>query len=77
MVQACAFGIRGDKRGESPKLALVPEPGEEMTVEEARQFCKDNLSAYKVPREVVFLAELPVTSVGKPDRKTLRQQLLG
>lgn len=77
VLQACSFGIPDDKRGESLKLALVLKPGEEMTVEEARQFCKDNLSAYKVPREVVFLAELPVTSVGKPDRKTLRQQLLG
>ena len=48
-----------------------------MTEDEARQFCKDNLSGYKVPKEVVFLDTLPVTSVGKPDRKTLRQMQLG
>jgi len=47
-----------------------------MTADEARAFCKENLSGYKVPTEVTFLAELPVTAVGKPDRKTLRQMEL-
>ncbi len=73
VLQACSFGIPDAKRGESLKLALVLKPGEEMTVEEARDFCKANLSGYKVPTQVAFLAELPVTAVGKPDRKTLRK----
>ncbi|MCB0931112.1 MAG: long-chain fatty acid--CoA ligase [Mycobacterium sp.] len=77
VLQACSFGIPDEKRGESLKLALVLKPGQEMTEDEARQFCKDNLSGYKVPKEVVFLDTLPVTSVGKPDRKTLRQMQLG
>ena len=46
------------------------------TVDEVRAFCKENLSGYKVPSEVAFLEALPVTSVGKPDRKTLRQMQL-
>ncbi len=71
--QACSFGIPDPKRGESLKLALVLKPGEEMTEGEAREFCKANLSGYKVPAEVTFLKELPVTPVGKPDRKKLRQ----
>jgi long-chain acyl-CoA synthetase len=73
VLQACSFGIPDPKRGESLKLTLVLKPGEEMTVEEVREFCKSNLSGYKVPVEVAFLSELPVTSVGKPDRKRLRQ----
>lgn len=77
VLQACSFGIPDPKRGESLKLALVLKPGESMTEAEARDFCKENLSGYKVPREVVFLDTLPVTSVGKPDRKTLRQMQLG
>jgi len=76
VLQACSFGIPDEKRGESLKLALVLKPGEEMTADEARAFCKENLSGYKVPTEVTFLAELPVTAVGKPDRKTLRQMEL-
>jgi len=76
VLQACSFGIPDPKRGESLKLALVLKPGEELTAEEARAFCKENLSGYKVPKEVVFLDTLPVTAVGKPDRKKLRQMQL-
>ena len=76
VLQACSFGIPDPKRGESLKLALVLKPGEELTAEEARAFCKASLSGYKVPTEVVFLDALPVTAVGKPDRKKLRQMQL-
>ena len=76
VLQACSFGIPDPKRGESLKLALVLKPGEELTAEEARAFCKESLSGYKVPTEVVFLDALPVTAVGKPDRKKLRQMQL-
>jgi acyl-CoA synthetase (AMP-forming)/AMP-acid ligase II len=76
VLQACSFGIPDAKRGESLKLALVLKPGEELTAEEARAFCKESLSGYKVPTEVVFLDALPVTAVGKPDRKKLRQMQL-
>ena len=76
VLQACSFGIPDPKRGESLKLALVLKPGEELTAEEVRAFCKENLSGYKVPKEVVFLDTLPVTAVGKPDRKKLRQMQL-
>ncbi|NBQ43740.1 MAG: long-chain fatty acid--CoA ligase [Mycobacteriaceae bacterium] len=76
VLQACSFGIPDEKRGESLKLALVLKPGQEMTEDEVREFCKANLSGYKVPKQVAFMAELPVTSVGKPDRKKLRQMEL-
>ena len=76
VLQACSFGIPDEKRGESLKLALVLKPGQELTEDEVREFCKANLSGYKVPKQVAFMAELPVTSVGKPDRKKLRQMEL-
>jgi long-chain acyl-CoA synthetase len=76
VLQACSFGIPDEKRGESLKLTLVLKPGQELSVEEVRAFCKENLSGYKVPTEVAFLESLPVTNVGKPDRKTLRQMQL-
>jgi len=76
VLQACSFGIPDEKRGESLKLTLVLKPGQELSVEEVRAFCKENLSGYKVPTEVAVLESLPVTNVGKPDRKTLRQMQL-
>lgn len=74
VLNACSFGVPDPKRGESLKLALVLKPGEEMTEAEVRDFCKKHLSGYKVPQQVIFVDELPLTPVGKPDRKTLRQQ---
>ena len=76
VLNACSFGVPDPKRGESLKLALVLKPGEELTEAEVRDFCKEHLSGYKVPQQVVFVDELPLTPVGKPDRKTLRQRYI-
>ncbi|MCH9642205.1 MAG: long-chain fatty acid--CoA ligase [Actinomycetia bacterium] len=76
VLQACAFGVPDAKRGEALKLAVVLKPDQEMTAGEVRDFCKKNLSGYKVPTDVVFMTELPVTSIGKPDRKKMRQMEL-
>jgi len=73
VLNACSFGVPDPKRGESLKLALVLKPGEEATEAEVRAFCKEHLSGYKVPQEVLFVDELPLTPIGKPDRKKLRQ----
>lgn len=77
VLQACAYGVPDPKRGETIKLALVLKPGESMTVAEARAFCKANLSGYKVPTDVVFLDELPLTAIGKANRKMLRERETG
>ena len=73
VLQACAYGIPDSKRGETIKVALVLKPGETMTADEVKDFCRKSLSAYKVPTDVVFMNELPVTAIGKADRKRLRQ----
>ena len=76
VLQACAFGVPDEKRGEALKLAVVLKPGQQMTALEVRDFCKSNLSGYKVPTDVVFMNELPVTPIGKPDRKKMREMAL-
>lgn len=73
ILQASAYGVPDPKRGESIKAAIVLKSGETMTVNEVRDFCKKNLSAYKVPVAVEFMKELPLTAIGKVDRKKLRQ----
>ena len=45
-----------------------------VTVEELRQYCRENLTAYKVPRQVEFRDELPMTPVGKILRRELKDQ---
>jgi len=76
VLRACAVGVPDEKRGESVKLFIVLKPGATMTESEAIDYCKVRLSAYKVPKYVEFIDELPLTAIGKPDRKVLKQREL-
>ena len=71
VLEACAVGVPDEKRGQSIKLFVVLKPGETMTEEEVLAHCRKDLAAYKIPKYVEFLTEIPRTSVGKPDRKAL------
>jgi long-chain acyl-CoA synthetase len=64
-------GIPDPKSGETVKAWVVLKPGESMTEEELKEFCKERLAPYKVPRHVEFRGELPKTTVGKILRREL------
>jgi len=74
VLRACCIGIPDEKRGESVKAFIVLKPGEKLTEEQVIEYCRERLSAYKVPREVAFIDELPLTAVGKPMRNALKQK---
>jgi long-chain acyl-CoA synthetase len=74
VLDACAIGIPDPKRGETPKMFLIMKPGQTMTEDEVKDYCRQYLAPYKVPTHVAFIDELPRTSVGKPMRNALRQQ---
>jgi len=74
VLDACAIGIPDPKRGETPKIFIILKPGQTMTEEEVKDYCRQYLAPYKVPTHVAFIDELPRTSVGKPMRNALRQQ---
>ncbi len=67
-------GIPDAYRGETVKAWVVLKPGESLTVEEVRAWCKERLAAYKVPTAVEFRPELPKTTVGKILRRELVRQ---
>ncbi len=74
VLDACAIGIPDPKRGETPKIFIILKPGQTMTEDEVKDYCRQYLAPYKVPTHVAFIDELPRTSVGKPMRNALRQQ---
>jgi len=45
-------------------------------VEALKTYCKESLAAYKVPKEFIFVDELPKTAVGKILRRTVREMEL-
>lgn len=67
-------GIPDPKSGETVKAWVVLKPGESMTEDELKEFCKERLAPYKVPRHVEFRSELPKTTVGKILRRELVRQ---
>jgi len=70
---SCTIGVPDPKRGETVKVFIVTKPGETMTEQEVIDYCREQLTPYKVPKLVEFIDELPLTPVGKPDRNALRK----
>ncbi len=71
VLEVAAGGIPDPYRGETVKVWVVPKPGETLTAEEIREFCKDKLAKFKIPTHVEFRNELPKTGVGKILRRVL------
>jgi len=67
-------GIPDPNRGESVKAWIVVKPGETLTAEELKAYCKEHLAPYKVPSHFEFRSELPKTTVGKILRRELVRQ---
>lgn len=72
-VAECAcIGVPDDKTGEAVKLFVVRAPGATLTEQDVIDGCRKGLTAYKVPKYVVFIDALPKSTVGKILRRELR-----
>ncbi|KUP08101.1 AMP-dependent synthetase [Bacillus coahuilensis p1.1.43] len=72
--EAVVIGVPDEYRGETVKAFLVFKEGKQATEEELLEYCRANLSAYKVPTFFEIRDELPKTSVGKILRRALRDE---
>jgi long-chain acyl-CoA synthetase len=73
VVECAAVGVPDAKSGEAVKVFLVATP-EGVSENELKEFCRERLTAYKVPKSFVFRDELPKTNVGKVLRRELRDE---
>lgn len=73
ILEACAIGSSDAYRGETVKVYVVVKPGEELSEEEVILYSREKLAAYKVPRKVVFIDELPKSAVGKILRREIKR----
>jgi long-chain acyl-CoA synthetase len=71
ILECACVGLPDEKTGEAVKLVIVRKDPD-VTEEQVRAYCKENLTGYKQPKVVEFRAELPKTPVGKILRRELR-----
>ncbi|MDZ7730527.1 MAG: class I adenylate-forming enzyme family protein [Natrialbaceae archaeon] len=78
--EAAIVGIPDERRNEIPIAFVVTapdvEPGEDITEEEIKEYCLENMAEYKHPREVTFVRQLPRTTSGKIQKFKLEEQHL-
>ena len=70
VTESAVVGVPNEEQGESVKAYLVADG--ELSVEELDAWCRERLTAYKVPKAFEFRDELPKTNVGKVLRRALR-----
>jgi acyl-CoA synthetase (AMP-forming)/AMP-acid ligase II len=75
VAQAVTFALPHDKLGEEVAAAIVLREGRTATERELRDFVSARLADFKVPRKVVFLAEIPKGATGKLQRIGLAAKL--
>jgi long-chain acyl-CoA synthetase len=71
VLESACIGVPDEASGEAVKLFVV-KSDPSISVDDVRNFCRQRLVAYKVPRHVEFIDELPKSAVGKILRRELR-----
>ena len=72
--EAAVVGVPDERRGETVKAFVSLKPGATATEEELIAHCRERMAAYKYPRTVVLVEELPKTVTGKILRRELRDR---
>ncbi len=73
VLEVAAVGVEDEKSGEAVKVFVVSRNAE-LKTKDIKEWCKERLTGYKIPRYVEFRSELPKTNVGKVLRRELRDE---
>jgi fatty-acyl-CoA synthase len=72
--EVAAIGVDDEKFGQRLKAFVVLRSGKKLSEDDVKGYVKENLANYKVPREVVFIDELPRNPTGKVLKRELKDQ---
>ena len=73
---AQVFGVPDPKYGEEVCAWVVPRRGHSITEQEVRDFCRDRIAHYKVPRYVRIVDQFPLTATGKAQKFEMRKTMI-
>jgi fatty-acyl-CoA synthase len=74
IAEAAVIGVPHPKWSERPLACVVPAAGEDVTADEILEYLAPKLAKWQLPDQIVFIDEVPKTSVGKFSKKTLRER---
>ncbi len=74
IIEAGCVGVADEKSGQAVKVFVVRRSHSTVTTETLQEYCRANLTAYKVPKYVEFRKSLPKTNIGKVLRRALLEQ---
>ncbi|MEQ1785680.1 MAG: long-chain fatty acid--CoA ligase [Acidimicrobiales bacterium] len=77
VAEAAVIGVPHPKWSERPLACVVVRAGEELTKAEVLEYLEDKVAKWWLPDDVVFVDEIPKTSVGKFSKKDLRDKFQG
>jgi long-chain acyl-CoA synthetase len=73
VMEVACIGVADEKSTEAVKVFVVKKD-QNLTAEQIKAYCKENLTAYKCPKHIEFRTELPKTNVGKILRRSLKEE---
>ena len=75
VMEAAVVAVPDEKWGERPCACVVARDGADLDADELRSFLSQRVAKWWVPERIEFIDEVPKTSVGKFDKKVLRQRM--
>ncbi len=76
VAEVAVFGVPDEFYGEQVAAWIELHRGETITEEEIREFCKDNIAHFKIPKYIRFVKEFPMTVTGKPQKFKMREEMM-
>jgi len=73
---AAVIGLPDPVLGETIHAFVIPRTGASLTVQALVAYCRQEMASYKVPDQITFVSELPLSSLGKVQKYILEEQVL-
>lgn len=75
IAQAQVFGLPDARLGEEVAAWIILRPGARLTTDALKDWCKEKIARFKVPRHIRFADDMPLTATGKPQKFKMREMM--